>query len=162
MTKTRLRILITGLLAFLCSTAHADDPTHVAMTSLPTCDNSYDVVGTVHDRVESESIDGDVFTDLDPFECELASANQTVDFNFNGASTDSVTGCTYTLVRRDKATGAPLGATETLDCVDNEITFEVIATPLSSDPDCSGLSVIEVDPKVHVTWGKGGSTVCPN
>jgi len=128
---------------------------------MPICEDRYDVVGTVHDGEESESIDGDVFTDTDPFECELASDTQTVDFIFNGFSTDSVTGCTYTLVRRDKATGATLGTTETLDCIDDELIFEVVATPVSSDPDCVGLSVIEVDPKVHVTWGKGGTTNCP-
>jgi hypothetical protein len=131
--------------------AYADDPAPRAAMTMNTCGNSYTVVGAIYDGEEAESIDNYVFTDREPFECALASATQTVVFSFNSSATDPVTGCTYNIVRKHKATGLTLGATETLECGDLERHYEVIATPATGDPDCSGLSVIDVDPKINIT-----------
>lgn len=84
--------------------------------TLETCENSYTVVGAIYDGEETESISNNVFTDREPFECELASATQSVVLSLNSSATDPVTSCTYNVVRKHKATGLTLGATETLEC----------------------------------------------
>jgi hypothetical protein len=125
---------------------------------MPTCASSYNVVGAVYDGDETESIDNVVFTDHDPFECEMVSVTQSVNFVFNTSSTDPVTGCTYNIVRKHKTTGVNLSTTETLECGDRKRHYEVIATPLTADPDCSGLPIIYVDPKINVTYSPGSVT----
>jgi hypothetical protein len=128
------------------------------MATMPTCEGRYQVLGAIYDGEETESIDNVVFTDHDPFECEMVSATQSVNFIFNTTSIDSVTGCSYTIVRKHKTTGATLSTTETLECGDRTRHYEVIATPQTSDPDCSGLPIIYVDPKINITHSPGTVT----
>ena len=124
-----------------------------ATTLLTTCASSYQVVGAVSGGAESESIQGVVFTDTNPFECNLASSSQAVVFNFNSTVTDPVTSCTYTLARTNKVTEGSVGSSVTLSCANSELHYGVTATPVSTDPDCNGLSPIVVDPKITVTTG---------
>ena len=144
--RTR-RVVSLLVLVVACSAEIDDDHTFRSGT----CDDDYIVVGSVSNGDEDESIASVVFTDNDPFECELSDNEQQVDFIFNASATDPVSDCTYTIERKHKSTGLTLSATETLDCGNTSVQYEVIATPLTSDPDCSGLSAIYVDPKIQIS-----------
>jgi len=131
--------------------------TEVALTDA--CSDSYSVKGAVNSGELSESINGQDITDGVPFECELTTSAQQVQFNFNDSSTDSSTSCKYALTYTNNDGGAPFSGSQTLDCSNSALGFTTTATPDSGSSSCRGLPVLTEDPEIQLKTKNCGNDV---
>lgn len=131
--------------------------TEVALTNA--CSDNYSVKGAVSAGELSESINGQDFTDGAPFECELTTSAQQVQFDFNDSSTDSSTSCKYALTYTNNDGGAAFSGSQTLDCSNAALGFTVTATPDSGSSSCRGLPVLVEDPEIQLKTKNCGNDV---
>ncbi|MCH9683847.1 MAG: hypothetical protein K0V04_20615, partial [Deltaproteobacteria bacterium] len=120
------------------------------------CSPTYSALAAVDDGVLSISINGETFTDADPFVCTLASNEQVVVFDFNDESVDPGDACSYALVYES---GGTTFDTQRLSCLLPELEFSIVATPDATDPDCDGKPRLHEDPKIVLKTQTCGGAV---
>jgi hypothetical protein len=119
-----------------------------------TCAASYVVKAAISGTDLSESINGNTFTDANPFVCQLATSTSTVSFGFEVTVTSD--DCTYDLsyviegptTSCSNPTGTPFSGSQTLNCALAELDFLSLATPQTGDRGCTGKTTLCEDPKI--------------